>query len=108
MTTALFGVPRSGKSGQRQGNDPADTTEQPVRNRDVCGAVRWLTISIASACNGRYMSRPMVTSEQGRNVGKFFVRNAAGGMVPLSTLTTTYPRNGAEFDAVQPVQLRAD
>jgi hypothetical protein len=50
----------------------------------------------------------MVTSEQGRNVGKFFVRNAAGGMVPLSTLTTTYPRNGAEFDAVQPVQLRAD
>jgi HAE1 family hydrophobic/amphiphilic exporter-1 len=31
------------------------------------------------------------------NVGKFYVRNAAGEMVPLSTLTTTYPRSGTEF-----------
>jgi HAE1 family hydrophobic/amphiphilic exporter-1 len=34
---------------------------------------------------------------QPENVGKFYVRNAQGGMVPLSTLTSTYPRSGAEF-----------
>jgi HAE1 family hydrophobic/amphiphilic exporter-1 len=31
------------------------------------------------------------------NLGKFYVNNAAGDMVPLSTLTTTYPRSGPEF-----------
>src|ERR1700747_999785 len=31
------------------------------------------------------------------NVGRFYVRNATGAMVPLSTLTTTYPRSGTEF-----------
>ena len=31
------------------------------------------------------------------NLGKFYVRNAAGEMVPLSTLTSVYPRSGAEF-----------
>jgi HAE1 family hydrophobic/amphiphilic exporter-1 len=31
------------------------------------------------------------------NVGRFYVRNATGEMVPLSALTTTYPRSGAEF-----------
>ena len=29
--------------------------------------------------------------------GKFYVRNAAGDMVPLSTLTSIDPRSGAEF-----------
>jgi hydrophobic/amphiphilic exporter-1 (mainly G- bacteria), HAE1 family len=31
------------------------------------------------------------------NLGKFYVRNASGDMVPLSTLTSTYPRKGPEF-----------
>jgi HAE1 family hydrophobic/amphiphilic exporter-1 len=31
------------------------------------------------------------------NLGKFYVRNASGDMVPLSTLTTTDARSGAEF-----------
>jgi hydrophobic/amphiphilic exporter-1 (mainly G- bacteria), HAE1 family len=31
------------------------------------------------------------------NLGKFYVRNASGNMVPLSTLTSTYPRKGPEF-----------
>ncbi len=31
------------------------------------------------------------------NVGQFYVRNAAGGMVPLSALTSFQPRNGPEF-----------
>jgi HAE1 family hydrophobic/amphiphilic exporter-1 len=31
------------------------------------------------------------------NVGQFYVRNAAGGMVPLSALTSFEPRNGPEF-----------
>jgi hydrophobic/amphiphilic exporter-1 (mainly G- bacteria), HAE1 family len=31
------------------------------------------------------------------NLGKFYVRNASGDMVPLSTLTSTYPRAGPEF-----------
>jgi hydrophobic/amphiphilic exporter-1 (mainly G- bacteria), HAE1 family len=31
------------------------------------------------------------------NVGKFYVRNLSGDMVPLSTLTSTYPRVGPEF-----------
>jgi len=31
------------------------------------------------------------------NLGKFHVRNSSGDMVPLSTLTSTYPRNGPEF-----------
>lgn len=34
---------------------------------------------------------------QAENLGKFYVRNASGEMVPLSTLTSTYPRSGAEF-----------
>src|SRR5271169_3025786 len=34
---------------------------------------------------------------QAENLGKFYVRNASGDMVPLSTLTSTYPRNGPEF-----------
>jgi HAE1 family hydrophobic/amphiphilic exporter-1 len=34
---------------------------------------------------------------QAENLGKFYVRNASGDMVPLSTLTTTYPRSGPEF-----------
>jgi HAE1 family hydrophobic/amphiphilic exporter-1 len=32
-----------------------------------------------------------------QNLGKFYVRNAAGTMTPLSTLTTTYPLMGPEF-----------
>ena len=31
------------------------------------------------------------------NVGKFYVRNSSGAMVPLSTLTSTYARVGPEF-----------
>jgi HAE1 family hydrophobic/amphiphilic exporter-1 len=31
------------------------------------------------------------------NLGKFYVRNTSGDMVPLSTLTSTYPRVGPEF-----------
>jgi HAE1 family hydrophobic/amphiphilic exporter-1 len=31
------------------------------------------------------------------NLGKFYVRNAAGDMVPLSTLTSTFSRSGTEF-----------
>jgi HAE1 family hydrophobic/amphiphilic exporter-1 len=31
------------------------------------------------------------------NLGKFHIRNSSGEMVPLSTLTSTYPRNGPEF-----------
>jgi HAE1 family hydrophobic/amphiphilic exporter-1 len=34
---------------------------------------------------------------QADNLGKFYVRNASNEMVPLSTLTSTYPRAGAEF-----------
>jgi HAE1 family hydrophobic/amphiphilic exporter-1 len=31
------------------------------------------------------------------NLGKFYVRNNAGDMVPMSTLSNTYPRSGPEF-----------
>ncbi|MBV8672616.1 MAG: efflux RND transporter permease subunit, partial [Acidobacteriaceae bacterium] len=34
---------------------------------------------------------------QAENLGKFYVRNKAGDMVPLSTLTSVYPRIGPEF-----------
>jgi HAE1 family hydrophobic/amphiphilic exporter-1 len=34
---------------------------------------------------------------QAQNVGQFYVRNAAGGMVPLSALTRFESRNGPEF-----------
>ncbi|HEX3438673.1 MAG TPA: multidrug efflux RND transporter permease subunit [Pseudacidobacterium sp.] len=34
---------------------------------------------------------------QAENLGKFYVRNTSGDMVPLSTLTSTYPRSGPEF-----------
>jgi len=34
---------------------------------------------------------------EAENLGKFYVRNNSGQMVPLSTLTSTYPRSGAEF-----------
>ncbi len=39
---------------------------------------------------GEYRTKP-------ENVGQFYVRNAAGGMVPLSALTSFQPRNGPEF-----------
>ena len=31
------------------------------------------------------------------NLGKFYVKNTAGDMVPLSTLTSTDTRSGTEF-----------
>ena len=43
------------------------------------------------------------------NLGKFYVRNAAGEMVPLSTLTSIVSAQWRRVHhALQPVQLRAD
>ena len=43
------------------------------------------------------------------NLGKFYVRNASGDMVPLSTLTSTVSAQRRRVrHALQPVQLRAD
>ena len=99
MTTALFGVPQV---GVKVDNAKVMTQQIPLSN---------LYETIQTFMGGaliNYFNRfglqwqvyvqadgPFRTNAN--NLGKFYVRNAAGEMVPLSTLTSTYPRSGAEF-----------
>jgi len=99
MTTALFGVPQV---GVKVDNAKAMTEQIPLSSlyetvqTFMGGALvnyfnrfglQW---QVYVQADGEFRNRA-------ENVGKFYVRNATGGMVPLSTLTTTHPRNGAEF-----------
>ncbi len=99
MTTALFGVPQVGVTVD---NAKAMTQQIPLNNlyetvQTFMGGslvnyfnrfgLQW---QVYVQADGTYR-----TNEE--NLGKFYVRNAAGEMTPLSTLTNTFARSGAEF-----------
>jgi HAE1 family hydrophobic/amphiphilic exporter-1 len=99
MTTALFGVPQLGVKV-----DNAKAMTQQIQLSNLYETVQTfmggallnyfnrfgLQWQVYVQADGDYRTRA-------ENLGKFYVRNAAGEMVPLSTLTTTEPRSGAEF-----------
>jgi HAE1 family hydrophobic/amphiphilic exporter-1 len=99
MTTALFGVPQL---GVKVDNAKAMTQQIPLSQlyqtlQTFMGGslinyfnrfgLQW---QVYVQADGDYRTKAS-------NLGKFYVRNVAGEMVPLSTLTETYPRSGAEF-----------
>jgi HAE1 family hydrophobic/amphiphilic exporter-1 len=99
MTTALFGVPQVGVKV-----DNAKAMTQQIQLSSLYETVQTfmggslvnyfnrfgLQWQVYVQADGNYRTRP-------DNLGKFYVRNVSGEMVPLSTLTSTYARSGAEF-----------
>lgn len=99
MTTALFGVPQVGVKV-----DNAKAMTQQIQLSSLYETVQtFMGGSLVNYFNRFglqwqvYVQADGEFRNQAENVGKFYVRNAEGTMVPLSTLTTTYPRSGAEF-----------
>ena len=99
MTTALFGVPQVGVKV-----DNAKAMTQQIQLSSLYETVQtFMGGALVNYFNRFGLQWQVYVQADGdfrnraENVGKFYVRNASGGMVPLSTLTTTYPRNGAEF-----------
>ena len=99
LTTALFGVPQVGVKV-----DNAKAMTQQIPLKDLYETVQtFMGGSLINYFNRFglqwqvYVQADGEFRTQAENVGKFYVRNAQGGMVPLSTLTTTYSRSGAEF-----------
>ena len=99
LTTALFGVPQVGvkvdnaKAMTQQ--IPLDQLYQTVQTFMGGSLVNYfnrfgLQWQVYVQADGDYRTNA-------NNLGKFYVRNNAGDMVPLSTLTSTQPRSGAEF-----------
>jgi HAE1 family hydrophobic/amphiphilic exporter-1 len=99
MTTALFGVPQVGVDID---NVKAMTEQIPLQ--DLYQTVQtFMGGSLINFFNRFGLQWQVYVQADGpfrtdaRNLGKFYVRNNAGNMVPMSTLSTTYPRAGAEF-----------
>jgi len=99
MTTALFGVPQVGvnvdnaKALTQQ--IPLDQLYQTVQAFMGGALINYfnrfgLQWQVYVQADGKFRT-------DAKNLGKFYVRNAEGQMVPMSTLSTTYPRSGAEF-----------
>jgi HAE1 family hydrophobic/amphiphilic exporter-1 len=99
MTTALFGVPQVGVNVD---NAKAMTEQIPLQ--DLYQTVQtFMGGSLINYFNRFGLQWQVYVQADGpfrtnaSNLGKFYVRNNAGEMVPMSTLSTTYPRSGAEF-----------
>jgi hydrophobic/amphiphilic exporter-1 (mainly G- bacteria), HAE1 family len=99
MTTALFGVPQVGIKV-----DNAKAMTQQIQLSSLYETVQaFMGGALVNYFNRFGLQWQVYVQADGdfrakaENVGKFYVRNAAGEMVPLSTLTTTYQRSGAEF-----------
>ncbi len=99
MTTALFGVPQVGVKV-----DNAKVMTQQIPLNDLYQTLQtFMGGSLINYFNRFGLQWQVYVQADGdfrtkaSNLGKFYVRNAAGEMVPLSTLTSTYPRSGAEF-----------
>jgi len=99
MTTALFGVPQVGVKV-----DNAKAMTQQIQLSNLYETVQtFMGGSLINYFNRFGLQWQVYVQADGKfrsdaaNLGKFYVRNAAGDMVPLSTLTSTYPRSGAEF-----------
>jgi hydrophobic/amphiphilic exporter-1 (mainly G- bacteria), HAE1 family len=99
MTTALFGVPQVGVKV-----DNAKAMTQQIELSSLYETVQaFMGGALINYFNRFglqwqvYVQADGEFRNQAENVGRFYVRNAAGEMVPLSTLTSIYPRTGAEF-----------
>jgi HAE1 family hydrophobic/amphiphilic exporter-1 len=99
MTTALFGVPQVGVDV-----DKAKVLTQQVSLSNVYQTLQaFMGGALVNYYNQFGLQWQVWVQADGKfrtnvdNLGKFYVRNAAGEMVPLSTLTSTYSRSGTEF-----------
>jgi hydrophobic/amphiphilic exporter-1 (mainly G- bacteria), HAE1 family len=99
MTTALFGVPQVGVKV-----DNAKAMTQQIQLSSLYETVQtFMGGALVNYFNRFGLQWQVYVQADGEfrnkaeNVGRFYVRNAGGEMVPLSTLTTTYSRSGAEF-----------
>ena len=99
MTTALFGVPQVGVKV-----DDAKAMTQQIQLSSLYETVQtFMGGALVNYFNRFGLQWQVYVQADGdyrteaENLGKFHVRNAAGEMVPLSTLTSVYPRSGAEF-----------
>ena len=99
MTTALFGVPQVGVKV-----DNAKAMTQQIQLSGLYETIQtFMGGALVNYFNRFGLQWQVYVQADGdfrtkaENLGKFYVRNAAGEMVPLSTLTSTYPRSGAEF-----------
>ena len=112
-TTALFGVPQVGVTV-----DNAKVLTQQVNLGNVYQTLQaFMGGSLINYFNrfGRqwqvYVQADGEYRTDAKNLGKFYVKNASGGMVPLSTVTGTQNRSGPgftmRFNQFQAVQLNA-
>jgi HAE1 family hydrophobic/amphiphilic exporter-1 len=99
MTTALFGVPQVGVNV-----DNAKAMAQQIQLSQLYETVQtFMGGSLINFFNRFGLQWQVYVQADGEfrnraeNLGKFYVRNAKDEMVPLSTLTSTHPRSGAEF-----------
>jgi HAE1 family hydrophobic/amphiphilic exporter-1 len=99
MTTALFGVPQVGVKV-----DNAKVMTQQIQLSSLYETLQtFMGGALVNYFNRFGLQWQVYVQADGpfrtdaQNLGKFYVRNAAGDMVPLSTLTSVYPRSGAEF-----------
>jgi hydrophobic/amphiphilic exporter-1 (mainly G- bacteria), HAE1 family len=99
MTTALFGVPQVGVTVDKE-----KVLSQQVNLGSVYQTLQvFMGGSLVNYFNrfGRqwqvYVQAEGDYRTTASNLGKFYVNNAGGEMVPLSTLTGTQPRSGPEF-----------
>jgi HAE1 family hydrophobic/amphiphilic exporter-1 len=99
MTTALFGVPQVGVDV-----DKAKVMTQQVSLSNVYQTLQaFMGGALVNYYNQFGLQWQVWVQADGKfrtnteNLGKFYVKNTAGEMVPLSTLTSTYSRSGTEF-----------
>ena len=99
MTTALLNVPQVGVKV-----DNAKAMTQQIQLNNLYETIQtFMGGSLVNFFNRFGLQWQVYVQADGdfraraENLGKFYVRNASGGMVPLSTLTTTYSRMGPEF-----------
>lgn len=99
MSTALLSVPQVGVKV-----DNAKAMTQQIKLSDLYQTVQtFMGGSLLNYFNRFGLQWQVYVQADGdfrtsaENLGKFYVRNASGDMVPLSTLTSTYPRMGPEF-----------
>jgi HAE1 family hydrophobic/amphiphilic exporter-1 len=99
MTTALLSVPQV---GVKVDNEKAMTLQIPLSN--LYETVQtFMGGTLVNYFNRFGLQWQVYVQADGdyrtgaANLGKFYVRNNTGEMVPLSTLTATYPRSGPEF-----------
>src|SRR5262249_12547370 len=99
FTTPLFCGPQGGGKG-----DNAKAMKQQIRLHEPYQNVQtFMGGSLVNFFNRFGLQWQVYVQADGDyrtnadNLGKFYVRNAAGEMVPLSTLTSTEARSGAEF-----------